>query len=187
MRAVAWERLAGQVVLVVVVVAVLLLLPSPWRPPGEAALLLLAVVGVGVLVTRRLRAAPPRTRLTAAVRDDVRSGLLGRRTWPGVVLASAVAVACHVATYVVAARAVGVVLPPDRLVPLALLVLLVAGVPMNVAGWGPREGAAGWFFGAAGVGVELGVAAAVAYGALVLVGSLPGAVVLAVGRGARRG
>ena len=112
----------------------------------------------------------------------MRSGLLGRGTWPGVVVASTVALACHVATYLVAARAVGVTLSVDRLVPIALLVLLVAGVPLSVAGWGPREGAAGWLFGAAGLGVELGVATAVAYGAMVLVGSLPGAAVLAAGR-----
>ena len=185
LRAVWWERFAGQVVQAVVVVAALVLLPSPWRPSAPAVALLLGLVGVGLLVVRLGGWLPrwlPRWRLVAAVRGDVRSGLLGRGTWPGVVLASAVALACHVATYLVAARAVGVTLPADRLVPVALLVLLVAGLPLNVAGWGPREGAAGWLFGVAGLGVGLGVATAVAYGAMVLVGSLPGAAVLAVGR-----
>jgi uncharacterized membrane protein YbhN (UPF0104 family) len=183
LRAVAWERLAGQVVQALVVVAILLLLPSPVRPPAWAVVGLLLLVALAVLAARGASSR----RLLAAVQGDLRSGLLGRRTWPGVVVASAVAVGCHVATYVVAARAVGVTVPPDRLVPLALLVLLAAGLPVNVAGWGPREGAAGWTFGAAGLGVELGVATAVAYGTLVLVGNLPGAVVLAAGRRARRG
>jgi hypothetical protein len=48
----------------------------------------------------------------------------------------------------------------------------------SVGGWGPREGAAAWAFGAAGLGAERGVATAVVYGVLVLVASLPGAVVL---------
>lgn len=187
LRAVWWERLAGQVVQAVVVVAVLVLLPSPWRLSLPAVLAALAVAALCVIVLRRVGRAATRWRLLVSVRGDVRSGLLGRGTWPGVVLASTVALACHVATYLVAARAVGVSLPVDQLVPIALLVLLVAGVPLHVAGWGPREGAAGWLSGAAGVGVELGVATAVAYGAMVLVGSLPGAAVLAVGRRAGHG
>ena len=51
-------------------------------------------------------------------------------------------------------------------------------VPMNIAGWGPREGVAAWAFGAAGLGAAQGVATAVVYGVMVLVASLPGAVVL---------
>jgi hypothetical protein len=48
----------------------------------------------------------------------------------------------------------------------------------SVAGWGPREGATAWAFAAAGLGAGLGVATAVVYGAMVLVASLPGALVL---------
>jgi hypothetical protein len=39
---------------------------------------------------------------------------------------------------------------------------------------------AAWAFGAAGIGADQGVATAVAYGAMVLVANLPGAVVLVV-------
>jgi uncharacterized membrane protein YbhN (UPF0104 family) len=183
LRAVAWERVAGQAVLVVIASAVLLLLPSPVRPAAPAALALLALGLVAALVVRQvLRPAPGSLlgRLGGAVVDDVRHGLLSRRAWPGVVLASTVAVAGHLSTYVVAARAVGVAVPLLALVPLALLVLLAAGVPANVAGWGPREGMAAWTFAAAGLGAEQGVATAVAYGAMVLVASLPGGVVLVV-------
>jgi hypothetical protein len=63
------------------------------------------------------------------------------------------------------------------MVPLALLVLLVAALP-NVGGWGPREGVTAWAFAAAGLGASHGVATAVAYGVMVFVASLPGAVVL---------
>jgi glycosyltransferase 2 family protein len=55
---------------------------------------------------------------------------------------------------------------------------MLAMVLPSVAGWGPREGATAWAFAAAGLGAELGVATAVVYGVMVLVASLPGALVL---------
>jgi uncharacterized membrane protein YbhN (UPF0104 family) len=97
------------------------------------------------------------------------------------VLASSVAVvAGHTATLLVAARAAGATASVVDLLPVALLVLVATAVPLNVGGWGPREGAAAWLFAVAGLGAGLGVAAAVAYGVLVLVATLPGAAVLAV-------
>jgi hypothetical protein len=65
--------------------------------------------------------------------------------------------------------------------PLALVALLAAALPVNVAGWGPREGASGWVFAAAGLGAGPGVATAVAYGVVVLVATLPGALLVLVG------
>jgi glycosyltransferase 2 family protein len=192
LRAVGWERLAGQLVQAGVAVVVLLLFPSPvrsWAPAGLAVLLGVTVGALGVALLARRRGRHPSGSLPArvfrAAREDVRCGLLAPRAWPGVLLGSLVAVAGHVATYVVAARAVGVATPLAALLPLVLLVLLAAGLPMNVAGWGPREGMAAWAFGAAGIGAAAGVATAVAYGAMVVVASLPGAVVLLVARGVR--
>ncbi|MGH3383565.1 MAG: lysylphosphatidylglycerol synthase transmembrane domain-containing protein [Nocardioidaceae bacterium] len=184
LRAVAWERLAGQVVLAVLALLVLLLLPSPVH---RSVPVVLGAVVVGFVAAALLARHVPQTRPTSplrrmlrAVRDDVQCGLMVRRIWPGVVLASTTAVALHLSTYVVAARAVGATTSLVTLVPVALLVLVAAGLPLNVAGWGPREGMAAWSFGAAGLGVEQGVATAVAYGAIVLVANLPGAVVLGV-------
>jgi glycosyltransferase 2 family protein len=102
-----------------------------------------------------------------------------RRAWPGIVLASALVVAGHAATFLIAARTAGVTAPVSRMLPLALLVMAVMVVP-SVGGWGPREGAAAWAFGAAGLGAGYGVATAVVYGVMVLVACLPGAVVLVV-------
>ena len=156
LRSVVWERVAGQAVQVALTAAVLLLLPSPLRSPALGA-------GVGLVALAGVLLA----RVAPAV---VRS--------PGVLLASTVAVACHVATYLLAARAVGVTESPARLVPLALVVLLAMAVPLNVAGWGPREGVAAWLFGAAGLGVAAGVATAVAYGVVATAANLPGLVML---------
>ena len=109
---------------------------------------------------------------------DLRGGLLPRRAWPGIVLASAMVVAGHVVTFLIAARTAGSTVSPARMLPLALLVLLAMGLPTNIAGWGPREGVAAWVFSVAGLGAAQGVATAVVYGVMVLVASLPGAVVL---------
>jgi uncharacterized membrane protein YbhN (UPF0104 family) len=191
-RAVVWERSAGQVVQVGLAVAVLVAVPSPLRsvvaahvPELGAGVVVVAAL-VAFLARARLRDSASRAgSLARTLFGDVRHGLLDRRVWPGVVAASAVAVSGHVATFLLAARATGVAVSPTRLVPVAFVVLLAAAVPLNVAGWGPREGAAAWAFGAAGLGAGQGVVVALVYGVLVLVASLPGAVVL-LGRRAGR-
>ncbi len=182
LRAVGWERFAGQVVQVLVTVVILLALPSPVQssmPPVVLAVVV-AVFGVVLLATARpdgSRSAWKRARAAAA--RDVRDGLLARRAWPRIALASGVIVAGHVVTFLIAARAAGTSAPPSRMLPIALLVIMAMVLP-NVAGWGPREGVAAWAFGAAGLGAQRGVATAVVYGVMVLVASLPGAAVLLV-------
>jgi uncharacterized membrane protein YbhN (UPF0104 family) len=180
LRAVGWERFAGQAVQAVVALVVLALLPSPVRPlrPWPLALVVLCVAAVVMGVRRTPDRDTWWSRAARVAREDVRLALLVRRSWPGIVVASVVALGGYVATYVLAARAVGVAAPLATLLPIVLAVLVVAGVPLNLAGWGPREGMAAWAFAAAGLGAGTGVATAVAYGAIVLVANLPGAVVL---------
>ena len=108
-------------------------------------------------------------------------GVLARRAWPGIVAASVVVVAGHTADVPDRRPGRRVTAPPDRLLPLALLALLGMAVPANIGGWGPREGVTAWLFAAAGLGAAQGLATAVAYGVLVLVASLPGALVLVSG------
>lgn len=185
LRAVAWERTAGQVVQAVVAVVVIAALPSPlrvaWPWVVGATLVVLVIIALVALGPAGAGGESWTGRVLRGVRHDLRHGVLARASWPGVVLASLVTLTGHVATYLLAARAVGVTASTATLVPLALLVLLAAGLPTNVAGWGPREGVAAWTFGAAGLGAEQGVATAVAYGAIVAVANLPGVVVLVTG------
>ena len=182
-RAVAWERSVGQVVQLVLTVGLLLLLPSPVRSamPAVAVTLVAAVLG-GVLLIRALPRGGPSVwrRAVRTVTADLRDGVLAPRVWPGLVLTSTVAVAGYAATFLVAARTAGATASPLRMLPLALLALVAMSVPTNIAGWGPREGASAWAFAAAGLGAAQGVTTAVVYGVLVLVATLPGAVVLAV-------
>jgi glycosyltransferase 2 family protein len=180
LRAVAWERTAGQVVQVVLTVAVLLVVPSPVRGAMPLVALTLVAAAAGVALAARVRPGVGRSRwsrMRRAAARDLRAGLLARRAWPAISLASALVVAGHVATFLVAARTVGVGAPLSQMLPLALLVMLAAAMP-NVGGWGPREGVTAWTFAAAGLGPSLGVATAVVYGVLVFVASLPCAAVL---------
>jgi glycosyltransferase 2 family protein len=160
-RAVIWERSAGQVVQAVLTVVVLLALPSPVHSAMPVVAVTVVVALLGLLLVARVRPA------------------IGRRAWLGVALASALVVLGHAVTFLIAARTAGTTAPPSQMLPLALLVMLAMALP-SVGGWGPREGAAAWVFGAAGIGAQHGVETAVVYGVMVLVASLPGAAVLVV-------
>ena len=103
--------------------------------------------------------------------------MLAPAIWPQVILSSLVVVACHTATFILAARTAGVTAGTAQLLPLVLLVMLAMAVPANVGGWGPREGAAAWLFATAGLGAAQGVSAAATYGLLALVATLPGGIV----------
>ena len=182
LRSVAWERFAGQVVQVLLTVAVLLALPSPVRSSMPLVTTAVVVAVLGIVLVARARPDGARSawaRLLSGAAGDIRDGLLPRRAWPGIVLASVLVVAGHAVTFLIAARAVGITAPASRLLPIVLLVMAAMVLP-SVAGWGPREGVAAWAFGAAGLGAQRGVATAVVYGVMVLVASLPGAAVLVV-------
>jgi uncharacterized membrane protein YbhN (UPF0104 family) len=180
LRAVAWERTAGQVVQALVTVAVLVALPSPVRPSVPLVVVALVAAVIAIVLVGRARPGDGRSRLALvrrAIAGDVRDVLLARRAWPVIALASILVVFGHAITFVIAARTAGATAPLSQLLPLALLAMLAMVLP-SVAGWGPREGATAWAFAAAGLGAAQGVATAVVYGIMVLVASLPGALVL---------
>ena len=181
LRAVWWERTAGQVVQLALTAVLLLALPSPVRSSMPLVVGGVAVVLGGVVLTARARTGGRSAwaRFRRAAARDLREALLARRAWLGIALASAVVVAGHTATFIVAAHTAGTTAPLSRMIPIALLVMMAMVLP-SAAGWGPREGVTAWAFGAAGLGAHRGVSAAVVYGVMVLVASLPGAVVLLV-------
>lgn len=167
-RVVLVERSAGlaaQVALAtVVLIAIRAPLPSAWVLPAAGIGAAVALAALSALLPAR--GTPGRDRIEAAT---------------VIVVSSGAALAGHLAVFVVAARSTGVRAPLGAVTVLTLLALLAMVLPINLAGWGPREGVAAWAFGAAGLGAGAGVAAAVAYGLLSLVGVLPGAAVLARG------
>ena len=177
-RAVAWERLCGQVIQAVVTAVVLLTLPSPVRPALPYVLAGIAgVAGCAALVVggaaRRGRSRPARA--ARAIAADLRRGLLVPGVWPQLTLASLLVVAGHTATFVIAARVAGCTAPLGELIALLMVVQIAAGIPLSVGGWGPREGAAAWAFAAAGLGAANGVTVATLYAVLMLAAVAPGA------------
>lgn len=185
LRSVAWERALGQTVQVGLSVVALLVLPSAFRSTivVVAAVVVVPIVLLGLvtaLATRvASRGAPGLTaRIAGAVADDIHQILRERRRRQGIVLASGLAAAGHTAIFLVAVRTSGTTASVGRLLPLALIVLVASAVPMNIAGWGPREGAAAWAFSTAGLSAAQGVTAAVVYGLMALAATLPGAVLL---------
>jgi glycosyltransferase 2 family protein len=182
LRAVAWDRAAGQAVQVVLTVVVLLALPSPVQSAMPLVTIALVAAILGVVLLMRARPAGARSgpaRIRIAVARDIRDGLRARRSWIGVALASALVVGGHAVTFLIAARTAGIAAPVSRMLPIALLVALVTALP-SMGIWGSREGATAWVFSAAGLGAAGGVTTGVVYAVMMLVASLPGAAVLVV-------
>jgi len=178
-RAVVLERTAGQAVVIVAGVVVLLAAPAaaPVRDIGVAVLIVATVVVGAYLAVRRWTGTHLNSRWQRTI-DDIRNGLLARDAWPGVALLSTAVLTGHVTLFLIAANAAGATLPAAQLVPLVVVSLLAMGLPLNVGGWGPREGVTALMFAGAGLGAAQGLTTAVAYGLLALVSSLPGALML---------
>lgn len=176
-RAVAAERAAGQAVQLALAIAVLLAIGA--SAAGSAVMvvavvaMLLAVLAVAAGVSRRVRGALLRE--LAVLRDAFASAGTVLR----VTAASVVVLGAHVATFLVACAAVGVAASPERVTAAALVAVLASSIPFSLGGWGPREGAAAWAFGMAGLGAAAGLAAATAYGVLAMIAVAPGAIVAA--------
>lgn len=175
-RSVVLDRFGGQVVLIGFAAAVLAFRPTLLQAAGfgvsgttawVAAVVLTAVVVAGWALRSKLR----------ALAGDLRA-VLHPGTGPGVVLASLGAMGGYLATFVLAARAVGVTAPLADLLPLLVLALLAMSLPLTVGGWGPREAAAAAGFAAVGLPAADGLATAVVYGTLALVACLPGGLVM---------
>ena len=176
-RAVVLERGSAQVLMTATACASVALLPGlPTPIRGVASAAAVGVVGVALVLVLGTRTAGRVGRLARDAREAV--------TAPDVVgpqlLTGCLAVASYIVTYLLAALALGETTPLPVLAPLVAPVLMTMLLPVSVAGWGVREAAAAALWGAVGLTPEDGVAISVAYGAIVLVGTLPGALVLIV-------
>jgi uncharacterized membrane protein YbhN (UPF0104 family) len=183
-RAVFFERFAGQMVLIGIGVAVLLLHPSPGfdlHLSGTTIGLVLAGLVAAAVTGWHIK--PVRRVLVNTLADGIR--LLSFKTWPSVLGLSAATVAGYVAMFVVAARAAGSDATIVQLAPVVVLALLIMAIPVNIGGFGPREAFLAVAFGAAGLGAQQGFTTGIVYGVLALIAALPGAVVLFLSRRAK--
>lgn len=95
-----------------------------------------------------------------------------------IVLSVTIALLISVAFYA-CTRATGTLLPLSTLFTLIPLLLTSMLIPLSVGGWGWREGAAAALFPLAGAPASAGIAAGMAYGAVVLVAALPAVLIFA--------
>lgn len=175
-QSVAFERMSGLVVMsaVAAVSAILLLSDVSSEARAGLAFLVLGLIAWGGVSARRVRQRAEAPQLLV----DVRRALLDGVALPVQLVTSTAVVASYLAVFVMAGRAVQLETPPLLLAMLAGPLLMTMLVPVTIAGWGLREVAAAALWSAAGLSAADGVAVSVSYGLIVLVSSVPGAVVL---------
>lgn len=183
-HAVLIERASGQLALLGVVLATLLVSPElqtasvrlfapsagDSNPSVLLALaLLLALVGMTLWRGRGH---------VARFRRAVQAALLAREVFLRQLIASLLVLASYVGVYLCCMRMIGVDTPLATAAPLVPWVLLAMAIPLSIAGWGVREGAAALVWQAAGLDPAQGVAISIGYGVVILLSSLPGALML---------
>ncbi len=181
-QSVVIERMAGQIALG----AVLLLgLAVSGRPGLQwialAVIVVLVTLALGLAIVSR---SPLRARLAHLMPAMVRrfAGAV-RDSWrgPGPATAqiglSGAIVAVNIAAFLCAARATGTVIGLVDAILVVPLTLFAMVIPLSVAGWGYREGAAAAAFPLIGLSSVAGVSASVVFGIVVLLAGLPGLVV----------
>ncbi|MGK7295698.1 MAG: lysylphosphatidylglycerol synthase transmembrane domain-containing protein [Candidatus Wenzhouxiangella sp. M2_3B_020] len=182
-RAVVLERASGQAVFAVAVVAIVLatepgarLLEQVSGPAPTLLMTAIAAAAIAVVLAARIPVLPDWLRILVA---DARRALLSRGAWPAqLALSLGVLVTCC-AMFACAGRMIGVGASFDLMLLVAPAVLLAMLLPISVAGWGVREFAAAGIWAALGLPAAEGVAVSIAYGAICLVASMPGAAILA--------
>ncbi|GGC78046.1 hypothetical protein GCM10011382_05020 [Vreelandella lutescens] len=180
-RAVVIERASGQVAVALLTLVALFTSPLWHAALGSSLLLTLAASLVAVLLAlvalgewmRRGHGLTLPTWCNALGRD-IRRGLLQRGVWPLQLASSLAIVLSYGLVMVCAARAIGSEMPALEVLALSPVLLLAMLVPLSIAGWGLREGAAAGIWVLVGLPAAQGVAISLAYGVLVLVSSLPG-------------
>lgn len=180
-QAVVFERVAGQAGLLAVLafgLAIGAIAPDGLAWPGwfPPALMLASAVGV---VAIAIAAFVPKLRdftlaFTHAVwAPDVR----GQQ----IVLSLATAL-CNVAAFAFCALGLGVSVSVVAMAAIVPLILFAMVLPLSVAGWGLREGAAALLFPVMGATAAQGLATSVAFGLIFLAVTLPGILVPLLGQ-----
>lgn len=183
--AVILERLAGQVAMALtlaVAVVATVAVPGGVDWPGWllvpvlGLLAAMAALPVAFLIATRL---PDRAgRAAAGVRSALVRVFGDRRAWPAHIALNLGTTACNLAAFALCARAVGVNLDPVTVLALVPVILFAMVIPISIAGWGLREGAAVVILPVAGVAAGDALAASVAFGLTFILTTLPGIVVL---------
>lgn len=176
-HAVVLERLMVQTVMVAVAAASLVALASLWPAGigwGRWGLGILIAIAIGAII---VRLASLRAMIQPFWADARRAFLPAPVLFLQFGTATLVVIA-NLMLYIAATRALGSDIAVMTLLPLIAPVLMVMMLPISIAGWGVREGAAAVLWGLSGLGAAEGVAIAVAYGLIFFLAALPGLVPL---------
>ena len=186
-RAVIYERAAGQCALLIVMLPGLLAWPFVYGGAALAAEMAGVAVAIAAglaLGTALLTSGPfAGTRAGRTLRRFVSEAgyaLLAPEVRVRQMLYSFGVLATYLVCFYCAARGVGLVLSFGQVMTLVPAVLFSMSIPLTIAGWGIREATAAGIWGLAGLAATDGVAASVAYGAIVLLSALPGVAVAAM-------
>ncbi|MDR9432487.1 MAG: lysylphosphatidylglycerol synthase transmembrane domain-containing protein [Spiribacter sp.] len=173
-QAVIIERFSGQLAMVLIALGAWLI--APWRPALPPAFVLgLATIGListGFLSVTSLKRWAPNWW------QALEQGLLQWRVLPLQMGASVLVATSYIGVFaccLMASAAMGSPVIWLGLIPLVLFAMLI---PLSLGGWGLREGAAAVLWPLAGLAAAEGVTAAILYGGLSLIASLPGVIAL---------
>lgn len=163
------ERLAGQVALGVLAVGAV----AFWLGGGQGIGL---VIGGMIALLVMLRFLPaPRAYLARA--------WLAPRLWRWQAVLTLLILSVNLAGYWAAARAIGLVLPPQAALTLIPLTLLAMLIPVTINGWGLREGVAAALWPLWGVATGQAVGASLAFGLACMIAGLAGLLIWLLPRG----
>lgn len=191
-QAVALERLSGQIALGtmgLIAITVTAIVPGGLRWPPAVGLCILAGLSALLLVRSLSRKRSLRRRIPRPIAN------MARLAWyalaaPGVRLRQTAlslgTTVCNIAAFAFCAWATGTDLSPGAAAALVPMILVAMLIPVGIAGWGFREGAAAALLPLAGATAEAGVAASVAFGAMLLASSVPGLIPIVLGDSRQR-
>lgn len=186
--AVVIERLLGQAAMLAILfvgVAVVTMTPGGIELPPPLPRLVALMGIVAVLAALALWLLPGLPGATGARLAGLRAPLM--RAVAGPVLPSQIMLSLGTASanllaFDFCARATGTDLSLAAIAVIVPLILVAMVLPISVAGWGLREGAAAALFPLAGASAAAGLAASIAFGLIFLVSTLPGLVVILAAR-----
>lgn len=193
LHAVMIERLSGQLVMLAVALSASIWLAAEypgvrmlvggwggWGGWDDGAMIpaLMLMVGVVFVVAFGTRLWQGLRTYLATLGKDIYRGLLNPRVLPLQIVSSLLVVATYLTVFWLLAFSAAdgdmSAVQVFTLMALCSLLLLAMIIPVTVAGWGVREGAAAVLWPLAGLPAEQGVALSVGYGLTIFLSSLPG-------------
>ncbi len=145
-----------------------------WVPLSAAVLLVLSILlGITFVARRAVRSG-----ILGRFVQNLRLGLLSWHSFPGQFAWGTLVVGSCLGMFYCAAQAIGAPLPLFHLFALVPAVLLSMSLPLSLGGWGLREATAVTLWTMAGLSGPDAFIISIVYGALALIGSSPGLLVL---------